>query len=494
MSWSSSLSEKRLFEDAYTYDDVLIVPLKSDILPTEVRTTTRLTNRIELNIPIVSAAMDTVTESHLAIALAQQGGIGIIHKNMSIEKQAGEVDKVKRSESGMIVDPITMSPNEKIEDAVKLMAHYKISGVPITENGRLVGILTNRDLRFETRYHLPIREVMTKDNLVTVSVGTTLDEAQRILHKHRIEKLLVVDKDQQLKGLITVKDITKKIKYPLAAKDQHGRLRVGAAVGATGDFMERITELVRAKVDAVAIDTAHGHSARVLAAVRDAKKQFPDLDLIVGNIATEEAARDLIAVGADAVKVGMGPGSICTTRVVSGVGMPQITAIMSCVKATREAGIPLIADGGIKFSGDITKALAAGADSVMIGSLFAGTDESPGETILYQGRTFKAYRGMGSLGAMQEGSRDRYGQDQAAPSKLVPEGIEGRVAYKGPLSSMVLQLVGGLRSGMGYCGTHTIPDLQGKTRFIKITEASLRESHVHDVFITKEAPNYQLDE
>jgi len=488
------LSEKRLFEDAYTYDDVLIVPLKSDILPTEVRTTTRLTNRIELNIPIVSAAMDTVTESHLAIALAQQGGIGIIHKNMSIEKQSGEVDKVKRSESGMIVDPITMSPNEKIEDAVKLMAHYKISGVPITENGRLVGILTNRDLRFETRFHLPIREVMTKDNLVTVSVGTTLDEAQRILHKHRIEKLLVVDKDQQLKGLITVKDITKKIKYPLAAKDQHGRLRVGAAVGATGDFMERITELVRAKVDAVAIDTAHGHSARVIAAVKEVKHQFPELDLIVGNIATEEAARDLIAVGADAIKVGMGPGSICTTRVVSGVGMPQITAIMSCVKATREAGIPLIADGGIKFSGDITKALAAGADTVMIGSLFAGTDESPGETILYQGRTFKAYRGMGSLGAMQEGSRDRYGQDQAAPGKLVPEGIEGRVAYKGPLSSMVLQLVGGLRSGMGYCGTHTIQDLQGKTRFIKITEASLRESHVHDVFITKEAPNYQLDE
>ena len=488
------MSEKRLFEDAYTYDDVLIVPLKSDILPTEVRTTTRLTNRIELNIPIVSAAMDTVTESHLAIALAQQGGIGIIHKNMSIEKQAGEVDKVKRSESGMIVDPITMSPNEKIEDAVKLMAHYKISGVPITENGRLVGILTNRDLRFETRFHLPIREVMTKDNLVTVSVGTTLEEAQRILHKHRIEKLLVVDKDQQLKGLITVKDITKKIKYPLAAKDQHGRLRVGAAVGATGDFMERITELVRAKVDAVAIDTAHGHSARVIAAVQEVKRQFPELDLIVGNIATEEAARDLIAVGADAIKVGMGPGSICTTRVVSGVGMPQITAIMSCVKATREAGIPLIADGGIKFSGDITKALAAGADTVMIGSLFAGTDESPGETILYQGRTFKAYRGMGSLGAMQEGSRDRYGQDQAAPGKLVPEGIEGRVAYKGPLSSMVLQLVGGLRSGMGYCGTHTISDLQGKTRFIKITEASLRESHVHDVFITKEAPNYQLDE
>jgi len=494
MSWSGSLSEKRLFEDAYTFDDVLIVPLKSDILPTEVRTSTRLTNRIELNIPIVSAAMDTVTESRLAIALAQQGGLGVIHKNMSIEKQAGEVDKVKRSESGMIVDPITMSPNEKIEDAVKLMAHYKISGVPITENGRLVGILTNRDLRFETRFHLPIREVMTKDNLVTVSVGTTLEEAQRILHQHRIEKLLVVDKDQQLKGLITVKDITKKIKYPLAAKDHHGRLRVGAAVGATGDFVERITELVRMKVDVIAIDTAHGHSARVLAAVKEVKRQFPDLDLIVGNIATEDAARDLIAVGADAIKVGMGPGSICTTRVVSGVGMPQISAIIGCVKAAREANIPLIADGGIKFSGDITKALAAGADTVMIGSLFAGTDESPGETILYQGRTFKAYRGMGSLGAMQEGSRDRYGQEQQAPGKLVPEGIEGRVAYKGPLSSMVLQLVGGLRSGMGYCGTHTIPELQSRTRFIKITEASLRESHVHDVYITKESPNYQLDE
>src|SRR3954469_8431483 len=382
MSWSGSLSEKRLFEDAYTYDDVLIVPLKSDILPTEVRTTTRLTNRIELNIPIVSAAMDTVTESHLAIGLAQQGGIGIIHKNMSIEKQAGEVDKVKRSESGMIVDPITMSPNEKIEDAVKLMAHYKISGVPITENGRLVGILTNRDLRFETRFHLPIREVMTKENLVTVSVGTTLEEAQRILHKHRIEKLLVVDKDQQLKGLITVKDITKKIKYPLAAKDQHGRLRVAAAVGATGDYLERMGELIRAKVDVIVIDTAHGHSSRVIAAVKEAKRHFPDSEFIAGNIATEEGARDLIAAGADAVKVGMGPGSICTTRVVSGAGMPQITAILACARATQETKTPLIADGGIKFSGDITKALAAGANTVMIGSLFAGTDESPGETIL----------------------------------------------------------------------------------------------------------------
>ena len=494
MSWGDGLNEKRIAGDAYTFDDVLIVPLKSDILPTEVRTATRLTNRIELNIPIASAAMDTVTESRLAIALAQQGGIGMIHRNLAIDKQAAEVDKVKRSESGMIVDPITMSPNDKIEDAVRLMAHYKISGVPITENGRLVGILTNRDLRFETRFHLPIREVMTKDDLVTVPVGTTLDEAQRILHKHRIEKLLVVDRDQNLKGLITVKDITKKIKYPLSAKDQHGRLRVAAAIGATGDYLERAAELVRAKVDAVAIDTAHGHSSRVLEAVKEVKRRFPDLDLIVGNIATEEGARDLAHAGADAIKIGMGPGSICTTRVISGCGMPQITAIMNCAKVAREANIPLIADGGIKFSGDVTKALAAGADAVMIGSLFAGTDESPGETILLQGRTYKSYRGMGSLGAMQEGSRDRYGQESEAPGKLVPEGVEGRVAYKGPVASMVLQLVGGLRSGMGYCGVRTIAELQTKTRFVKVTEASLREGHVHDVFITKEAPNYQLDE
>lgn len=394
----------------------------------------------------------------------------------------------------MIVDPITMSPNDKIEDAVKLMAHYKISGVPITEGGRLVGILTNRDLRFETRFHLPIREVMTKENLVTVPVGTTLEEAQRILHKHRIEKLLVVDRNQNLKGLITVKDITKKIKYPLSAKDDQGRLRVGAAIGATGDYLERMAELVRAKVDVIVIDTAHGHSSRVLEAIKETKSRFPEMDVIAGNIATEEAARDMIKAGIDAVKVGMGPGSICTTRVVSGVGMPQVTAILACARATRESNIPLIADGGIKFSGDVTKALAAGANCVMIGSLFAGTDESPGETILYQGRTFKSYRGMGSLGAMQAGSRDRYGQDQEVPGKLVPEGIEGRVPYKGPLSSMVTQLVGGLRSGMGYCGVSTIEDLQQKTRFIKITDASLRESHVHDVFITKEAPNYQLDE
>jgi IMP dehydrogenase len=492
--WSECLIDKKISGDAYTFDDVLIVPLKSDVLPTEARTNTRLTNKIELNVPIVSAAMDTVTESRLAIALAQQGGIGIIHKNMPIDKHAAEVDKVKRSESGMIVDPITMSPNDKIEDAVKLMAHYKISGVPITEDGRLVGILTNRDLRFETRFHLPIREVMTKDDLVTVPVGTTLEEAQRILHKHRIEKLLVVDRNQNLKGLITVKDITKKIKYPLSAKDDQGRLRVGAAIGATGDYLERMAELVRAKVDVIVIDTAHGHSSRVLDAVKEAKRRFPAMGIIAGNIATEEAARDLVKAGVDAVKVGMGPGSICTTRVVSGVGMPQITAILACARTTHEANIPLIADGGVKFSGDITKALAAGANCVMIGSLFAGTDESPGETILYQGRTFKSYRGMGSLGAMQEGSRDRYGQDQEIPGKLVPEGIEGRVPYKGPLSSMVTQLVGGLRAGMGYCGVSTIEELQQKTRFVKITEASLRESHVHDVFITKEAPNYQLDE
>jgi IMP dehydrogenase len=468
--------------------------MKSDILPTEVSTSTRMTRRIELNVPILSSAMDTVTESRLAIALAQQGGIGIIHKNLSIERQAAEVDKVKRSESGMIVDPITMSPDQKIEDAVQLMAHYKISGVPITQGGRLVGILTNRDLRFETRFHLPIREVMTKDNLVTVAVGTTLEEAQRILHKHRIEKLLVVDENRNLKGLITVKDIMKKIKYPLSAKDAQGRLRAGAAIGASGDFLERAEELVRMKVDVIAIDTAHGHTSRVIDAVKAVKRQYPELDVIVGNIATEEAARDLISAGADAIKIGMGPGSICTTRVVSGAGMPQITAIINCAKTASAANIPLIADGGIKFSGDIAKALAAGADAVMIGSLFAGTDESPGETILYQGRTFKSYRGMGSLGAMQEGSRDRYGQDQETPSKLVPEGVEGRVPYKGPVSAMVAQLVGGLRAGMGYCGARTIGELQTRTRFMRITEASLRESHVHDVFITKESPNYQLGE
>ncbi len=486
------MTEKN-FKEAYTFDDVLIVPLKSDVLPTEVGTTTKLTNRIGLKIPVASAAMDTVTESNLAIALAQQGGIGMVHRNMSIATQAGEVDKVKRSESGMIVNPITMSPDNQIEDAVKLMARYKISGVPITEDERLVGILTNRDLRFEDRYHLPIRDVMTKENLVTVPVGTTLDEAQRILHKHRIEKLLVVDEDQELKGLITVKDITKRIKYPLAAKDKHGRLRVGAAIGATGDYLERAIELVAAHVDVIVIDTAHGHSSRVIEAIKTVKQRLPETDLIAGNVATSEATADLIEAGVDAVKVGIGPGSICTTRVVSGVGVPQISAIMECARVCREHSIPLIADGGVKFSGDITKAIAAGADTIMIGSLFAGTDESPGEVILYQGRTYKSYRGMGSLGAMQSGSSDRYSQDKAQPNKLVPEGVEGRVAHKGPLASMVTQLVGGLKSGMGYCGCASIADLQVKTKFMKITDASLRESHVHDVFITKEAPNYQLE-
>jgi IMP dehydrogenase len=437
--------------------------------------------------------MDTVTESRLAIALAQQGGIGIMHRNMSIEDQAGEVDKVKRSESGMIVNPITMSPDDRIQDALDLMSNYKISGVPVTENGKLVGILTNRDLRFEDRFHLPIRDVMTKDNLITVPVGTNLDAAQKLLHKHRIEKLLVVDDEYTLKGLITVKDINKKIRYPLAAKDETGRLRVGAAVGATGDFLERAAALVRAHVDVIVVDTAHGHSSRVLGAIRAIKGRFPEVSLIAGNIASADAARDLIDAGVDAVKVGIGPGSICTTRVVSGVGVPQISAIMECAAVTRAAGIPLVADGGVKFSGDVTKAIAAGADTVMIGSLFAGTDESPGEVILYQGRTYKSYRGMGSLGAMQEGSGDRYAQDKTAPSKLVPEGVEGRVTHKGALSSLVHQLVGGLRSGMGYCGCASIAELQTRTRFIKITDASLKESHVHDVFITKEAPNYQKE-
>ena len=420
----------KIFKEAYTFDDVLIVPLKSDVLPTEVQTHTRLTNRIRLNIPVASAAMDTVTESRLAIALAQQGGIGIVHRNMSIDRQAGEVDKVKRSESGMIVNPITMSPDNKIEDAVKLMSHYKISGVPITENERLVGILTNRDLRFEDRYDLPIREVMTKENLVTVPVGTTLEEAQRILHKHRIEKLLVVDDEQKLKGLITVKDITKKIKYPDSAKDEHGRLRVGAAIGATGDYLERAIALVAAHADVIVIDTAHGHSSRVIEAVRAVKQRLPETDLIAGNVATAEATADLIEAGVDAVKVGIGPGSICTTRVVSGVGVPQITAIMECARVSREHDIPLIADGGVKFSGDITKAIAAGADTIMIGSLFAGTDESPGEVILYQGRTYKSYRGMGSLGAMQGGPRKQRplfpGQSPAEQTRPRRRGGTGR--------------------------------------------------------------------
>jgi IMP dehydrogenase len=482
--------------EGLTFDDVLLQPALSEVIPSEVDTATRLTPRIELRIPIVSAAMDTVTDSHMAIALAQQGGIGIIHRNMSVERQAEEVDRVKRSESGMIVDPVTIEPERKISEALEMMRRYRISGVPVTKNGKLVGILTNRDLRFETRYDLPISEVMTKDDLITVPVGTTLEDARRILHKHRVEKLLVVDDHFALKGLITVKDIQKKLKYPNAAKDSQGRLRVGAAVGATGDFLERARELVKMKVDVIAVDSAHGHSRRVMDAVKALKQAIPDVQVLAGNVASFEGARDLIRLGADGIKVGIGPGSICTTRVVSGAGVPQITAIAECAKATRDAGIPLIADGGIKYSGDVTKAIAAGADSVMIGSLFAGTDESPGETILYQGRTFKGYRGMGSMGAMQGGGgSERYAQSAVANAggKLVPEGIEGRVPYKGPVAEMAFQLVGGLRAGMGYCGCQTIPELQERAKFLRVSMAALREGHVHDVIITKEAPNYRVE-
>jgi IMP dehydrogenase len=477
--------------EGLTFDDVLLVPARSSVIPAEADTQTSLTRKIGLNIPIVSSAMDTVTDSHMAIALAQQGGIGIIHRNMPISKQAEEVDRVKRSESGMIVDPVTIAPERKIFEALDLMKRYRISGVPVTTDGKLVGILTNRDLRFETRFDLTVAEVMTKDNLITVSVGTTLEEAQQILHRHRVEKLLVVDKDYNLKGLITVKDIQKKLKYPNAAKDPQGRLRVGAAIGAGNDFLERAQELVAKQVDALVIDTAHGHSERVLEAVAAVKKAFPDVELLAGNVATFEGARDLIALGVDGIKVGVGPGSICTTRVVSGAGVPQITAIAEAARAARGTGVPIVSDGGVKYSGDITKALAAGAATVMIGSLFAGTDESPGETILFQGRTFKSYRGMGSMGAMALGSSERYSQDPN--SKLVPEGIEGRVPYKGPISEMVYQLVGGLKSGMGYCGCRTIPELQEKAKFLRITSAGLKEGHVHDVIITKEAPNYRLE-
>jgi IMP dehydrogenase len=477
--------------EGLTFDDVLLEPARSEVLPTEVDTRTCLTRDIALNIPVVSAAMDTVTESHLAIALAQQGGMGIIHRNMAIERQAEEVDRVKRSESGMIVDPVTIGPDETIAAAQALMRRYRISGVPVTKEGKLVGILTNRDLRFETRFDLPIAEVMTKANLITVPVGTTLEQAEAILHQHRVEKLLVVDDQYYLKGLITVKDIQKKLKYPNSAKDSQGRLRVGAAIGATGDFLERAQELVRRKVDVLAIDTAHGHTSRVMNAVRTIKSKYPEVQLLTGNVATYEGARELVSLGVDGIKVGIGPGSICTTRVVSGAGVPQITAISECSRATREAGVPLIADGGIKYSGDITKAIAAGADCVMIGSLLAGTDESPGETILFQGRTFKTYRGMGSMGAMSSGNANRYEQDPTG--KLVPEGIEGRVAAKGPLADLVYQLVGGLRSGMGYCGSRDIRELQQKARFLRVSPAGLRESHVHDVIITKEAPNYRVE-
>jgi IMP dehydrogenase len=500
--------------EALTFDDVLLVPAYSEVVPAQASTQTRLTRTITLNTPLLSAAMDTVTESRLAIAMAQQGGFGVIHRNLSIEQQATEVDKVKRSESGMIVDPVTIAPDDLISDALEVMRRYKISGVPVTQGKRLVGILTNRDLRFETRTDIPVADVMTKKNLITVPVGTTLEEAELILHEHRVEKLLVVNGDYELKGLITVKDIQKKLKYPNASKDDQGRLRVGAAIGATGDYLERAAELIDAKVDALSIDSAHGHSSRVLQAVRDVKARFPHIDLLAGNVATYEGALALIDAGADAIKVGIGPGSICTTRMVTGAGMPQITAITEASRACRERDIPLIADGGIKYSGDLTKAIAAGADTIMIGSLFAGVDESPGETILYQGRSFKAYRGMGSLSAMAQGSGERYFQStrdlEGAPAstegvvarerngsnrlaKFVPEGIEGRVPHRGPLEAMIHQLVGGLRSGMGYLGCNTIAELKANARFVRISNAGLRESHVHDVIITREAPNYHVE-
>src|SRR5689334_4834267 len=488
---------------ALTFDDVLLVPQHSHVLPYQVDVSTNLTRHIRLNVPLASAAMDTVTESRLAIAMAQQGGIGIIHKNLSIEEQASEVDRVKRSESGMIVNPITLAPSNKIYEALELMKKYSISGVPITEDGskegRLVGILTNRDLRFETNVSRPISDIMTREHLITVPVGTTLDEARKILHQHKVEKLLVVDAAFRLKGLITVKDIQKAVKYPLASKDSLGRLRVGAAVGTARDTMERAEALVNAHVDVLVVDTAHGHSQNVLDMVRQLRRRFPNVDLVAGNVATAEGTEALMDLEVDAVKVGIGAGSICTTRIIAGIGVPMISAVMECARAAAARDIPVIADGGIRFSGDITKAIAVGASATMIGNLFAGTDESPGEIILYQGRSFKEYRGMGSLGAMRRGSRDRYFQDEfdlEAPGgseKLVPEGIEGRVAHKGSLAAMIHQLVGGLRAGMGYCGARNIAALQRDARLIRITPAGVRESHVHDVAITKEAPNYRSE-
>ncbi|HQL90378.1 MAG TPA: IMP dehydrogenase [Syntrophales bacterium] len=478
---------------ALTFDDLLLVPAESEILPKDVDTRTNLTHSIVMNIPIVSAAMDTVTESQTAICMAREGGIGIIHRNMSIERQTLEVDKVKKSESGMIVDPITIGPEQKVKDALELMSRYKISGVPVVQGRRLVGILTNRDLRFETNLDQPVSRVMTKDRLVTVSQNISLEESKKLLHKHRIEKLLVVDDDFSLKGLITIKDIEKIQKYPNACKDQLGRLRVGGAVGIT-DREARVHALLAAGCDVICIDTSHGHSKGVLDAVRDTKRNFPNCELIAGNVATFEGAEALIKAGVDAVKVGVGPGSICTTRIVAGIGVPQMTAIMECARASRHYGVPLIADGGIKYSGDITKALGAGAHSVMIGGLFAGTEESPGETVLFQGRSYKVYRGMGSLEAMKEGSRDRYMQDDIESTlKLVPEGIEGRVPFRGSLSNSIYQIMGGLKAGMGYVGCRSIEELRRKARFVRITPSGLRESHVHDVIITKEAPNYRID-
>ncbi len=479
--------------DGLTFDDVLLIPANSEVLPHEVDVSTWLTPSIPLKIPLISAAMDTVTESRTAISMAREGGIGVIHRNMSIQAQAMEVDKVKKSESGMIIDPITVHPDQKIREAMELMSKYRISGVPVTVKGRLVGILTNRDLRFETNLEKKVSEVMTKDNLVTVPPGITLEESKVLLHKNRIEKLLVVDDDYQLKGLITIKDIEKTIKYPNACKDHLGRLRVGGAVGTSPDTMERVEALLKAGADVIVVDTSHGHSSRVIRTIQEIKDAYPDCQVIAGNVATAEGTEALIDAGADAVKVGVGPGSICTTRIIAGVGVPQVTAIAEAYKVALRKGVPIIADGGIKFSGDITKAIAAGAHSVMIGSLLAGTEESPGETVLFQGRTYKVYRGMGSIEAMREGSLDRYGLTGEESSKLVPEGIVGRVPYRGPLSSTIFQLVGGLKSGMGYLGCRTLDELRTKARFLRITPAGLRESHVHDVIITQEAPNYRME-
>ncbi len=481
----------RFEKEGLTFDDVLLIPQKAELLPKDVDISTHLTKSIKLNIPLISAAMDTVTESKLAIAIAREGGAGIIHKNMSVEDQAIEVDKVKRSEHGVIVDPFFLSPEHFVFEAMELMEKYRISGVPITENGKLVGILTNRDLRFETNYSKKIKEAMTKEDLVTAPEGTTLEQAQEILKRNKIEKLPIVDRNNYLKGLITIKDIEKAIQYPHSAKDSNGRLLAGAAVGITKDMMERVSALVKAKVDIIVLDAAHGHSKNIIDGVKRIKDAFPEIQVICGNVATPEGTRDLIEAGADAIKVGIGPGSICTTRVVAGIGVPQITAISDCSEAAKEFGIPIIADGGIKYSGDITKAIAAGASVVMIGNLFAGTEESPGESEIYQGRRFKVYRGMGSLGAMQRGSKDRYFQEDAI--KLVPEGVEGRVPYKGPLSDTVFQLIEGLKHGMGYCGTKTIEELNVNAKFIRISSAGLKESHPHDIYITKEAPNYSVN-
>ena len=478
--------------DGITFDDVLLVPQYSEVTPNMVDLTTHLTKKIKLNIPMMSAGMDTVTEHRMAIAMARQGGIGIYHKNMSIEQQAEEVDKVKRSENGVITDPFYLSPEHTLEDANNLMAKFRISGVPITENGKLVGIITNRDLKFETDFTKKIKESMTSENLITAKVGVTLDEAKAILAKSRKEKLPIVDDDFNLKGLITIKDIEKTIKYPLSAKDEQGRLLCGAAVGITANVLDRVDALVKAHVDVIVIDSAHGHSANIFKTLRLIKEHYPDLQVIAGNVATAEATRDLIAAGADAVKVGIGPGSICTTRVVAGIGVPQITAVMDCYAEAKKTGTPIIADGGIKYSGDMTKAIAAGANVCMMGSIFAGCDESPGDFELFQGRKYKVYRGMGSIAAMENGSKDRYFQTGA--KKLVPEGVEGRVAYKGSVEDTVFQMIGGIRAGMGYCGAPTIPDLIAKSKFVKISAASLKESHPHDIHITKEAPNYSVDE